>query len=158
MEQGGISLVRVGDHQGTFRRTDEPFDISASGACVIELQADGQAAASKDEVIEGMTSVPMNMRKIAGKSLPIEVNIVLLNCDCNELTFRWTPVEIRLPKGSQVYRTRQSADFASHRTRLFLWSSQSQLILISVDANAETASYSFLTAHPDCFTMWSFPA
>lgn len=46
--------------------------LYASGACVIELQADGQAAASKDEVIEGMTSVPMNMRKIAGKSLPIE--------------------------------------------------------------------------------------
>jgi hypothetical protein len=51
--------------------------VSASAACLVELIEDGAPGAGVEEADKLMKQVPKLTKKLAGKSLPIEVRLAL---------------------------------------------------------------------------------
>lgn len=55
------------------------MQYSCEAACLAELQSNGEEVGDQTALNAMMAEVPKNLKKIAGKSLPIEVSPAFLN-------------------------------------------------------------------------------
>lgn len=86
------------------------------------MQSNGDESTEKQAALTAMMSeVPKNLKKIAGKSLPIEVRFINYK-RLEKLTDYFT--EIRVPESKEIRISESAVDSASHRAFILLWHSK----------------------------------
>lgn len=93
---------------------------SAAAACIVELVEDGDQDAKMSEADKLMQQIPKLTKKIAGKSLPIEVRFSKSSTFSFAIADR-RRVEICLSKGAEILIAIFSPFPSCPRTGLRLW-------------------------------------